>query len=103
MKLLEGLVYGVYSYNKFIRIGNLENVFIATDEQVKELIGKELQFDEPLGKYSSVSIMIEENDITKKDIAPDMIAVLAAQFGQSIAGNVDLIGTYEYMIEDGVF
>lgn len=39
-------------------------LFVATDEEVKNLIGKDIYFGEVEGKYSDVVWTIEENEIS---------------------------------------
>ena len=43
--------------------GSLYGIFIATDEEVKSLIGKELYMGEVNGKHSEVCWTVEDGDI----------------------------------------
>jgi hypothetical protein len=46
------------------RNGDLEGRFLATQEEVDALIGKEIYFGEVLGKHSEIYGEIEKGDIT---------------------------------------
>ena len=45
------------------RGGNVESIFIATDDEVESIIGKEVWFGEILGKHSEVYGTIEPGEI----------------------------------------
>lgn len=45
------------------RSGDLEGIFEATPEAVKDLIGKTVNFGEVLGKHSEVIVTFEEDEI----------------------------------------
>lgn len=45
------------------RNGNLEGVFVATAEEVEDLIGKDVYFGEVLGKHSEIYGTIERGDL----------------------------------------
>jgi len=45
------------------RQGDLDGRFLATEEDVKSIIGKEVNFGEALGKHSEIRGIIEEDDI----------------------------------------
>lgn len=54
-------------YNFYLdcgRMGVLEGLFISTDKEINESIGKEMHFEEVLGKYSEISEELDENHIT---------------------------------------
>ena len=44
-------------------MGDLDGLFVATHEEVDEIIGKEVYFGEVLGKHSEIFGVIEESDI----------------------------------------
>ena len=46
------------------RQGDLDGVFIATEEEVQSLVGQEVYFGEVLGKHSEVYGTIEQGEIT---------------------------------------
>lgn len=43
------------------RMGSLEGVFVATDADVKQSLGKEAYFGEVLGKHSDVYVTLTES------------------------------------------
>lgn len=54
----------LYRFNKYFhRQGDIEGVFIAEPEQINNLTGSNVYFGEVLGKHSSVSCVIQEQDI----------------------------------------
>lgn len=55
------------------RNGDIEGIFIATDEEIKGAIGKNVYLGEVLGKHSEVQGLLEEGDITL--ITDDQTAV----------------------------
>ena len=46
------------------RMGHLSGIFVADDEAVKEVIGKEIYFGEVLGKHSEIFGYLDEKDLT---------------------------------------
>ena len=64
---------GIYRfYVDFDRMGELEGIFISTEEEVDNIIGKKVWFGEVLGKHSEVGGVIEEGEIEliTEDIGP---------------------------------
>jgi hypothetical protein len=59
----------------------VECIFFATEDDVKDAIGRSVWFGEILGKHSEVEGSIEEDDITKFDIDPDMAQKLRDAIG----------------------
>lgn len=68
------------------RSGGVEAVFIATQEQVDNIIGKEVYFGEILGKHSEIYFTIEPEDIELKSENVEVITVLKDLFGSTISG-----------------
>lgn len=58
----------------------VDGIFLATEKEVKELIGKEVYFGEVLGKHSEIYGTIDVGDITELDVTPQTINDLA-KFG----------------------
>ena len=56
------------------RQGELEGLFVATEQEVKELTGKEVYFGEVLGKHSEIYGEIEEGDFEKIDLDAETVA-----------------------------
>lgn len=70
------------------RMGSLKGLFIATDEELKEIEGVELYFGEVLGKHSEVFFTFnkEEHVEEKKDASPEFIAEAEKYIGRTISG-----------------
>jgi len=70
-------VKGVY---KFLwgcgRNGDLEGVFISTTKEVNEILGKEIDFGEVLGKHSEICGTIDKGDITLVTHDPAVVKVI---------------------------
>lgn len=47
------------------RMGTLDGLFVAEDDEVKAAIGKHLHFGEVLGKHSDIEGTLEEKDLTR--------------------------------------
>ena len=45
------------------RQGDIEGRFLATEEEVKKIVGKEVYFGEVLGKHSEIYGVMEEGEI----------------------------------------
>ncbi|PGK02556.1 hypothetical protein CN892_27400 [Bacillus anthracis] len=68
------------------RSGNLEGVFVATEQEINALIGKRAYFGEVLGKHSEVYGEIEEGDIKKIDIDPNAVEEVTKHLGETWSG-----------------
>lgn len=68
------------------RSGNLDGLIVATEEEIRGLIGKHAYFGEVLGKHSEVHGDIEEGDFTKVDIDSDAVTKVSAVLGRSWSG-----------------
>jgi hypothetical protein len=68
------------------RSGELEGLFIATEPEVSEAIGKQVYFGEVLGKHSEVYGNLEEGDVTKIKVSSSTLAELEEKFGYTISG-----------------
>jgi hypothetical protein len=74
-------------YWDYGRMGELNCIFIAEEEDVYNLIGKEIYFGEVLGKHSEVEGTIEERDITIISEDQDFINKCEEVFGsKTISG-----------------
>lgn len=49
----------------FGRMGDLEGVFVSTDEALQELYGEQIYFGEVLGKHSEVILTLKPEHITE--------------------------------------
>ena len=73
-------------YWDFRRWGQVEGLFISTQEQVDKLLGKEIYFGEILGKHSEVSGTIDEGDITLVSSDQDKVNWLLELLGGTVYG-----------------
>jgi hypothetical protein len=68
------------------RSGCLEGLFIATQEEIDNLIGSKVYFGEVLGKHSEVYGAIEEGEITKVDLDSEIVEKVSAILGDTWSG-----------------
>jgi hypothetical protein len=68
------------------RQGDVEGLFIATEGEIKESIGKEVYLGEILGKHSEVYGTLEEKDVKKIDVEPDVVLKLIPHLGTTWSG-----------------
>ena len=69
------------------RQGDLYGVFIATEEEVQSLVGKQVYFGEALGKHSEVYGTIEQGEITLITDNAEAIKALQEACGKTISGH----------------
>lgn len=79
------------------RQGEVTGLFVATEEEVKNLIGKEVNFGEILGKHSEVYGTIEEGEITKVDLDSETVEKVQKVLGYTWSG----YNPENYLQEDG--
>lgn len=84
----------LYSYSDSGRGWSIEGVFVSTDEELKELYGKDLYYGEVCGKPSELTLNFSEGDFTIVTEDQDFIVKF-----------VDLIGytgynPFSYLPED---
>ena len=77
------------------RMGEVEGLFVATEEEVKSAIGKEVYFGEILGKHSEVEGELEESEFNKVDIDSESVEKVALKLGRTWSGYNPL----EYLAE----
>jgi len=70
----------------FGRMGSLEGLFIATEQEVKSAIGKDVQFGEVLGKHSDVGGTLEDGDIVEVSVLQSTVVDLEKNVGVNIGG-----------------
>ena len=68
------------------RMGDLEGLFIAEEQDVKDIIGKSVYFGEVLGKHSEVEDEMTEDMFEAIDVPESVIAVLEEKLGTTISG-----------------
>lgn len=68
------------------RSGSLDGLFVATEQEVEDMIGCEAYFGEVLGKHSEVYGQIEQNDIRKLDVSSDSVEEVSKVLGNTWSG-----------------
>jgi hypothetical protein len=61
-------------------------LFVASDKEIEEAIGKQAYFGEILGKHSEVYGNLEKNDFKKIEVDSDAIEKLIPHLGMSWSG-----------------
>ena len=78
------------------RQGSVRGLFVATEEEVKSIIGKSVYFGEILGKHSEVYGVIEDGEITKVDLDSETVDKVSKILGTTWSGYNPL----NYLSED---
>ncbi|MCY9737488.1 hypothetical protein M5X17_27685 [Paenibacillus alvei] len=78
------------------RLGSLNCLFVATEEEVNNIIGKEANFGEVLGKHSEIFGTIKDGDIRKIDVDLDAIEKISKILGFTWSG----LNPLYYLSED---
>ena len=78
------------------RDGSLDGLFVATENEVSELIGKRVYFGEVLGKHSEIFGELEEGDFDKVDLDSETVTKVAKVLGISWSG----FDPRDYLSED---
>lgn len=73
-------------YSDCSREGNLEGLFVATEEDVKKAIGYEVRFGEVLGKHSNIRGCLEETDIEKVELDLEIVKKVTEILGETWSG-----------------
>lgn len=74
------------------RMGDVESVFITTQEKLEEVYGKRVYFGEILGKHSDIGGTVEENEFTILSEDQEFIKKCLEIFGnETISGHNPLI------------
>jgi hypothetical protein len=68
------------------RSGEVEGLFVATEEEVAKLVGENIYLGEVLGKHSEVFGVVEEGDIDKLDLDSDAVSKVSALLGDTWSG-----------------
>ena len=63
------------------RMGELTGLFVATEEEIEDIIGKEIYFGEILGKHSEIFGKIKSGDITKVDLDSETVTKVSKVLG----------------------
>jgi len=68
------------------RMGEVEGLFIATENEIQNAIGKNIYFGEILGKHSEVYGTLDENDLEKINLDNVSIERVAELLGDNWSG-----------------
>jgi hypothetical protein len=68
------------------RMGDLDGLFVATENEVKQAIGREAYFGEVLGKHSEIYGTLEEKDITKVELDSETVEKVKNILGDTWSG-----------------
>lgn len=68
------------------RSGDLDGLFVATEEEINNAIGNRVWFGEALGKHSEVYGDLEEGDIKKINISPEAVEEVSKHLGTTWSG-----------------
>jgi len=68
------------------RQGNLEGLFVATKQEIKDTVGKYAYFGEVLGKHSEVCGNIEKKEIIKVDLDSETVEKVSKILGETWSG-----------------
>jgi hypothetical protein len=82
------------------RMGDLDGLFIADDKEVKKIIGKNIWFDEPLGKHSEIDLKIKKNHINCISSDTDMVSKLEVAVGDKSISGFNPVQMYEEETEN---
>lgn len=64
-------------------MGTVEGIFVTTDEELGEAVGREIYFGEILGKHSEISGTLDAEDITTLSLDQEFIDKLVEVFGET--------------------
>lgn len=68
------------------RGGNVEGLFVASEKEVKDIIGMDVYFGEIHGKHSEVYGVLSRTDFNKLEISPKTVAEVSEYLGETWSG-----------------
>lgn len=68
------------------RMGELEGLFVATEEEIENAHGREVYFGEVLGKHSGIWGTFGKEDVRKVDVDPEVVAEVSKELGDTWCG-----------------
>lgn len=68
------------------RMGSVEGLFTATDEEVSFAIGKNVNFGEILGKHSEVYGILKKSNFEKLDVDSESVMKVVKYLGEDWSG-----------------
>ncbi len=82
------------------RMGDLEGIFTAEEEEVEKNIGKEVCFGEVLGKHSEIYGSLDEEDLTVLSDDQEFISKLEEVLGEGPVSGYNPIASIREEEED---
>lgn len=82
------------------RMGELDGLFIATDQEVQDALGHRIYWGEVLGKHSEIYEDLRRDQLKVVSDDQDFIEKLAALLGTSVSG-FNPIDRYQEQLGDG--
>lgn len=77
----------LYSYSiDYGRMGVLDGLFFATDEELDAAEGNEVYMDDVLGKHSEISFTFDRSVLTEIELSQECINVLMKATGKTVSG-----------------
>lgn len=77
------------------RMGDLEGLFIAEENEIKKLIGKEIYFGEVLGKHSDIYGKLEEDHLKVITDDENVISIFENHFSDNTISGYNPLDFYE--------
>lgn len=89
----------LYRYQQdYGRMGALDGVFIADENDVKWFMGAEVWVDDVLGKHSEVTVAFNLNTIKPLEVSEQTVREIHTALGKSISGMTPY--EVDYLIEE---
>lgn len=73
-------------YWDYGRNGEVEGLFVATDEEINKALGMDVYFGEILGKHSEVYGKLEGDDLEKIDLDSETVEKVSKLIGDTWSG-----------------
>lgn len=73
------------------RHGSIESLFVATEAEIENLIGKTVYFGEILGKHSDVSVTVDRDEVQRMAVSPQAVAEVVGVLGKTWSGRNPLV------------
>lgn len=91
----------LYKYEEdFGRMGSLDGLFFATDDEYTYFMGRTIQEYEILGKYSEVQLDFDKTTVTEVKLSQTTIDEMFAVFGSHVSGVSPLYNFDQWAAED---
>lgn len=68
------------------RMGGIDGLFVATEKEVEDAIGREVYFGEILGKHSDIYGTLDSEDVEKIDLDSETVEKVSKILGNSWGG-----------------